>query len=633
MSFRFLSTALFLSLLIGPSPAAEPSPDEVLAGLREFYRKTARPDGSFQPGIDPGYGGMSDSAHSDIAPVTYAVTIHRTFGWELPDKTKTSEFLLGRQKETGAFFNAAGTVDPSSAEGKVYNTTQGLVALHALGLKPRFNPLPVFEEVLKEDYKQLPAYSTSFFPLAYLCAGHAIPEKADRGIRALMVQDDTGYMNSHIAATFHASHYYSLVGEETAKSQEIIARTLRDQNPDGSWFLNMPSRDRHATFDAVFTLLHEGQGREDCRTSIQRAARWALSCRNADGGFGHYPGSTSDADANYFQVGTLVMSGFLKPADPLPPDPHLLSWGHLMPVLRTRPKQAQLSVKLPAWAGSVAFSSDGQRFAAGCANKTAHIFDATSGKELLTLQGHRNVVSSVQFSPDGHYLATGSFDHEAILWNAAGGTLKHRLTGYTGAVMSVAFSPNGEVLATAGIDRTIKLWNTATGSLIRDLNGHRTWVNSLAFFKDGKRLLSGSSDGTVILWSTDTGEAIRSLKASDAEVRTVAVSADGKYIAAGIRYGSIKVWDTASWKEAHTFTGHPGDVWSLAFSPDSRTLASGDGDWNRGSFVTLRDVTSGTLTNRLQHTGEVLSVAFSPNGDRIAAAAGDGTVKVWSFVR
>ena len=31
--------------------------------------------------------------------------------------------------------------------------------------------------------------------------------------------------------------------------------------------------------------------------------------------------------------GTLVMAGYLKPVDPLPKDPHLLSWGHLMPPL------------------------------------------------------------------------------------------------------------------------------------------------------------------------------------------------------------------------------------------------------------------------------------------------------------
>src|SRR5262249_6691143 len=146
---------------------------------------------------------------------------------------KTVGFLLARQKPSGAFFNVAGTVDPDSPEGRTYNTTQGLVALRALGQKPRTDPLPVFEAILKADYKQLPAYSTSFFPLAYLCAGQPIPAKADRGIRALMVQDETGYLNDHVAATFHASHYYRLVGEETPRAKEMVARILRDQKPDG----------------------------------------------------------------------------------------------------------------------------------------------------------------------------------------------------------------------------------------------------------------------------------------------------------------------------------------------------------------------------------------------------------------
>ena len=313
------------------------TPSEVFSGLSNFYAQTSREDGSYAPGIDPAYRGMSDSAYSDLAAVTYAVTIHKTFGWKLPREKETARFLLSRQRESGDFFNVAGTVDPKSAEGRVYNTTQGIVALHALGLKPRFNPLPVFQEILRQDYKILPAYSTSFFPLAYLAYGQPIPPEADRRIRATMAQGTDGYLHDHIAATFHAAHYYRLIGEPTPKAEAMVDRALRDQKPDGSWLLNMPSRDRHATFDAVFTLHQLAGGHVASRQAIERAVRWALACQNPDGGFGHFPGSPSDADANYFQVGVLVMGGFLKPAAPLPADPHLLSWGHLMPVQNSAP--------------------------------------------------------------------------------------------------------------------------------------------------------------------------------------------------------------------------------------------------------------------------------------------------------
>ncbi len=106
---------------------------------------------------------------------------------------------------------------------------------------------------------------------------------------------------------------------------------MREQKPDGSWMLNPLARDRHATFDAVFMLKHLGASRPDCRKAMEKAADWTLSCRHADGGFGHFPASTSDWDAVFFHVGVLTMAGRLKPAEVLPKDAHLLGWGHLFP--------------------------------------------------------------------------------------------------------------------------------------------------------------------------------------------------------------------------------------------------------------------------------------------------------------
>src|SRR5260370_32808943 len=190
-----------LTLPAADEPASKATPQEVLDGLRAFWKKTARQDGSFRPGIDPDYKGMSDSALSDLAPLTYAVTLHKTFGWKLPDEEKTLANLLGRQKEDGAFYHTQGTGDPKALLTRVYNTTQGLVALHALAAKPKYDPLPVFEQILDGDYEKLPLYTTSFFPLAYQCCGKQLPPEQDKKIRALMKQADDGYLDDHVAAT------------------------------------------------------------------------------------------------------------------------------------------------------------------------------------------------------------------------------------------------------------------------------------------------------------------------------------------------------------------------------------------------------------------------------------------------
>jgi len=318
-----------------PKPAP-PTPAQVLAGLKAFVNLTAKADGSFRPGADPDYEGMADTAYSDLAPAAYAVVLSRTFGWTLPSEENTRLFFLSRQREDGAFVNVGGTVDPKSAAGRAYNTTMAVMALHALGEKPRYDPLPVFDSVLTADYKKLPPYMTSFFPLAYLAIGKPIPPEADHKLRTLMEQDADGYLHDHVAATFHAAHYYRLTDHDTPKAEAMVKRTLLDQKPDGSWVRNPPSRDRHATFDATFILKQLGDGKEGTQAAMDLAGLWALSCRNRDGGFGHLPGSPSDIDACYFQVGTLVMAGWLKPVEPLPTDPQLLGWGHLMPLPKAK---------------------------------------------------------------------------------------------------------------------------------------------------------------------------------------------------------------------------------------------------------------------------------------------------------
>ena len=56
----------------------------------------------------------------------------------------------------------------------------------------------------------------------------------------------------------------------------------------------------------------------------------------------------------------------------------------------------------------VAFSPDGQRIVTGSLDETAKVWDAASGKELLTLKGHSGQVGAVAFSPDGQRIVTGS---------------------------------------------------------------------------------------------------------------------------------------------------------------------------------------------------------------------------------
>ena len=299
----------------------------------DFIVRCRRADGGYAPSPDPQYAGESDTRLSDLAAVTYAAVLARTLGRELPQAGRSAEFVRRHQRPDGRFVNLGGALAPEGDLAVLYNTTQGVVALRALGERPEVDPTPVIERLLAGDaYTKLPWYTTSFFPLFYAALGKPFPQEPRRKLARHMEanQAEDGYLGDHVAAAFHMAHFYRLLGEPTPKAERMVARVLRDQTPDGGWDIKEPDWDVHAGFDAVFILRQLGGDDQKVRGAITRGAGWALRCLNADGGFGHFPGRRSDMDAVYFQLGTLITAGRVPGARLDLPDAHTLGWGHAM---------------------------------------------------------------------------------------------------------------------------------------------------------------------------------------------------------------------------------------------------------------------------------------------------------------
>lgn len=312
--------------------AGTSGPENLEKATFDFIRRCARPDGGYAASPDPDYTGNSDTGASDLAAVTYAATLAKTMGWHLPEAGRSAEFVQGHQLPDGSFVNFGGKMDPKADLSVLYNTVQGVVALRALGRKPKVDPASVMTRFFASDaYKKLPWYTTSFFPLFYAALGKPFPREQDEALRQLQLNSQAadGYLGDHVAASFHMAHYFRLIGQPTPRAEQMLKRVLRDQRSDGGWNIKEPDWDVHACFDAVFILRQLGGDSEPVRQSIRKAAGWALSCRNPDGGFGHYPGWHSDMDAVYFQFGTLIQAGEVAGVKRLR-DAHTLGWGHAM---------------------------------------------------------------------------------------------------------------------------------------------------------------------------------------------------------------------------------------------------------------------------------------------------------------
>ena len=68
---------------------------------------------------------------------------------------------------------------------------------------------------------------------------------------------------------------------------------------------------------------------------------------------------------------------------------------------------------------SVAFSPDGWRIVTGGYDRTAKVWEAATGKELLTLKGHTDGIEVSGLFSGRRRLVTGSLDQTARVWEAA----------------------------------------------------------------------------------------------------------------------------------------------------------------------------------------------------------------------
>jgi WD40 repeat protein/serine/threonine protein kinase len=272
------------------------------------------------------------------------------------------------------------------------------------------------------------------------------------------------------------------------------------------------------------------------------------------------------------------------------------------------------------------FSPDGLRIVTASDDKTARIWDLTTGREIMRLSGHTDRLLFASFSPDGRHIVTASADNTARVWDATNGEQLLLLIGHTKRLMSAMFSPDGRQIVTASRDGTARIWDAMTGQQLLLLSGHTDGVMSAAFSPDGRRVVTASIDRTARIWSTATGQEVAALRAHKDLVWSAVFSPDGRHIITGSADKTARIWDTATGRQTVVLSGHADLVTGVAFSPDGGRVVTSSDD----RTIRVWEAATGQQTALLRgHMGEIESVAFSPDGWRVVSASYDGTARLW----
>lgn len=247
---------------------------------------------------------------------------------------------------------------------------------------------------------------------------------------------------------------------------------------------------------------------------------------------------------------------------------------------------------------TVAFSSDGRWLATTGADRTARVWEASSGNEIHMLAGpDGNRMHDAKFTADDRALITAS-GHEAQVWALPSGELGRTFEGHTNEIRGISVAPDGGRVATIA-GNNIRIWNPATGEEISSFVGDPREVYQVAFFPDSRRLASCGAGEPWTVWNTDTAERLITLKYHTGR-KTISVSADGATIMTSSGNGRIQLFDADTGKGRHHQVRD--------------RMPRGASVYDHWEFA---------------HKQAVVGAYFLGDGRRVVSAGSDGTIRLW----
>jgi WD40 repeat protein len=146
---------------------------------------------------------------------------------------------------------------------------------------------------------------------------------------------------------------------------------------------------------------------------------------------------------------------------------------------------------------AVALTSDGQTVAA--AGGPVSVWSVEK-QQLLWSKEDPDRFNHVAFSPDGSRLASTGRGLVRI-WDVATGRELLTLIGHRQGVTGVAWSPDGKRLVSNGVDDTVRLWDLATGQELLQFRHTQEFTSRVAFSRDGSRIVLAAHNH-IVLWET-----------------------------------------------------------------------------------------------------------------------------------
>ncbi|HEY4263459.1 MAG TPA: hypothetical protein VGM98_25070, partial [Schlesneria sp.] len=223
------------------------------------------------------------------------------------------------------------------------------------------------------------------------------------------------------------------------------------------------------------------------------------------------------------------------------------------------------------WANAV--SPDGRFVVRTTTARRVVLSDLTSSSET-DLSEERLV--AVAFSLEGNWFAAASLDGVITIWDSARAAKLRTLLTHGEGLRTVAVSPSGDVIASGGHDGTVLINDAITGRSLIEIPSYSTAVNCVRFSPNGDQLAIAAGDwqsnhsGQVSLVDLETGKITTTLRCATSP--GALAYASNEELIVGHWDGRTQLWNLATRKVIGTAMANKSIVAAAAFSPDNPVL-------------------------------------------------------------
>lgn len=259
-------------------------------------------------------------------------------------------------------------------------------------------------------------------------------------------------------------------------------------------------------------------------------------------------------------------------------------------------------------------------------------------KEIKTIPGSQDFISSIAFNFNGDYIASSSgcsycsvADYDVKIWNTNDLKILYSLKGHLDGVSNIIFSPKENILASSTLNSELIIWDLRQKEPKKTKFSNLGNVDAIAFSDDGIELIISNTSGELYSINPEKAKITSKNKLNNSEFSTkdIKYTRDQKKIAIArlniFTFQSIiEIRDRITKKIIHKIEKLPININNIDFSSRLMLASFGDFPYEDSGSIELWDTNEKRLLHSFTDNRAISKAKFISNGNQIIFSSQKG---------